>query len=314
MNNPDLIDFGANTAFPPLPLQEWQDTKDTLHLYVQIVGKIRLALFPHINHWWNVTLYVSPRGLTTRAIPYQYGSIEIEFDFIDHALVVTTSNGVRRQFALHDGLSVAEFYHNTFALLAELGVEATIRAIPYDMATAEPFATNTQNASYNKEYIERFRRILVGINGIFEEFRGRFTGKSTPVHLFWHSFDLVLTRFSGRPAPIRDGAGLVEREAYSHEVISFGFWAGDANIPAAAFYAYTAPEPAGLTSEPLRPNTARWDSLRGGALALLMYDDMRQAESPREAVLEFLESTYQAGARRAGWDTEAFTPLPLRAK
>ncbi len=306
MSNAAATGFGKETVFPPLPLQEWKDTKNTLHLFVQIIGKIRLALFPHVNHWWNVTLYVSPRGLTTRAIPYEYGSFEIEFDFADHALVITTSNGARRQFALHEGLPVAEFYRKVFALLEELGIHATIRAIPYDVFTTEPFATNTQNASYDKDYVTRFWRILVGVNSILEEFRGRFTGKSTPVHLFWHSFDLVVTRFSGRPAPVREGAGLVEREAYSHEVISFGFWAGDDNIPEAALYAYTAPEPGGIADEPLRPDAAYWHTLRGGALALLKYEDMRNAESPRQAALEFLESAYQAGVHRAGWDREAF--------
>jgi uncharacterized protein DUF5996 len=299
------------TAFPALPLAEWKDTKTTLHLYLQIVGKIRLALFPRLNHWWHVTLYVSPRGLTTRGIPYGNGNFEIEFDFKDHALKIKCDTGESREFALHDRLTVAEFYRQVFENLNALGIEAKIWAVPYDVSSKTPFAEDIENMSYDKEYIEKFHHILVGVDNIFEEFRGRFNGKSTPVHVFWHSFDLALTRFSGKPAAVREGAGNVEAEAYSHEVISFGFWAGDDNTPAPAFYSYTAPEPAGLTEEPLRPAEAAWGTLRGGAIALLMYDDIREAESPREKVLEFLESAYQAGAKRAGWDTGSFKLNPL---
>jgi len=303
--------FAKDRAFPPLPLEAWKETKDTLHLYLQIVGKIRLALFPPINHWWHVPLYVSARGLTTRAIPYAYGNFQMDFDFIEHALMITTSDGARRQFPLRDGLSVSEFYQNVFADLAALGINVEIRAVPYEAGSEEPFATDTQHAAYDQEYVERFWRILVAVDDIFEEFRGRFIGKSTPVHLFWHSFDLALTRFSGRPAPVREGAGVVERQAYSHEVISFGFWAGDDNVPAPAFYSYTAPEPEGLTDEPLRPEAAYWGTLRGGAMALLLYEEVRKAESPRADVLDFLESAYQAGANRAGWDQETFKLKPL---
>ena len=311
MSDLDSVSFSKDAAFPPLPLEEWKETKNTLHLYLQIVGKIRLALFPRLNHWWHVPLYVFARGLTTRAIPYAYGNFEIEFDFIDHALVIKTCGGARRSFSLHDGLSVSEFYKNVFTNLSALGINVEIRAVPYEASSDEPFETDTLHAAYDKEYVERFWRILVGVDDILEEFRGWFIGKSTPVHLFWHSFDLALTRFSGRPAPPLEGAGMVEREAYSHEVISFGFWAGDDNVPAPAFYSYTAPIPEGLTDEPLRPEAAYWGTSRGSALALLMYDDVRKAESPREVVLEFLESAYQAGANRAGWDKENFRLKPL---
>ena len=259
MSTDDGANFGKESMFPPLPLADWQETKNTLHLYLQIVGKIRLALFPHLNHWWHVPLYVSSRGLTTQAIPYGYGNFEIAFDFIEHRLMITTSNGTRRQFSLQDGLSVSEFYQTLFAQLAALGIQVKIRAVPYKISSQEPFETDTQHAAYDKEYIERFWRILAGVDTIFETFRGRFIGKSTPVHVFWHSLDLALTRFSGRLAPVREGAGLVDREAYSHEVISFGFWAGDDNVPAPAFYSYTAPEPEGLTAEPLRPEAAYWE-------------------------------------------------------
>jgi len=292
--------------FPPLPLSEWEETKMTLHLYVQIIGKIRLALYPFINHWWHAALYVSPNGLTTQAVPYNYGSFEIALDLFHHQLIITTSGGTQRAFPLSNGLSVSEFYKNLIDNLYALNIHVKIRAVPYGLSTQEPFATDTTHASYNKEHIEKFRQILIGVNGIFEEFRGWFTGKSTPVHLFWHSFDLALTRFSGKPAPRREGAGKVDQEAYSHEVISFGFWWGDDDIPEPAFYSYTSPEPEGLIKEPLVPKEAYWGSIRGGAIALLMYNEVRKSGSPRDMVLEFLESAYQAGANRAGWDKSQF--------
>ena len=312
MNQSNLNGLSKAAAFPPLPLEEWKTTKNTLHLYLQIVGKIRLSLFPRLNHWWHVPFYVSTRGLTTRPIPYKNGNFEIEFDFIEHKLRFFTSSGERREFDLRDGLTVAEFYQKVFENLSELDIETKIWAMPYEAPSTTPFAENTENKSYNKEYIERFRRILIGINDIFEEFRGSFLGKSTPVHLFWHSFDLALTRFSGKPAPVREEASSVEREAYSHEVISFGFWAGDDNVSAPAFYAYTAPEPENLTEEKLQPGSAFWGESGSGHLALLMYDDVRNSESPRETVLGFLESAYQAGAKRADWDIEKFKLKSLK--
>ena len=311
MNLKNSTVFGSENAFPPLPLNEWKATKNTLHLYLQIVGKIRLKLFPRQNHWWHATFYVNTHGLTTRPIPYGFGNFEIEFDFIEHALVITRHDGKRKSFALRDGLTVADFYRQTFDSLAALSIETEIWAVPYEAASKTPFAEDTENKSYDKEYVERFHRVLIGANDIFEEFRGRFIGKSTPVHLFWHSFDLALTRFSGKRAPVRQEAGMVEREAYSHEVVSFGFWAGDDNVSAPAFYSYTAPEPENLTDERLKPDAAMWNTDKG-AMAILMYDDARKANSPREAILAFLESAYQAGAKRAGWDLEKFTLNPLK--
>lgn len=306
MNQPNPNAFSKESAFPPLPLEQWKATKNTLHLYLQIVGKIRLGLFPRQNHWWHVPFYVSTRGLTTRPIPCGSGNFEIEFDFIRHQLKILTSGGARREFALEDGLTVAEFYRKVFENLSALGIETKIWAVPYEAPSTIPFAVNTENKSYDKEYIERFRRILIGVNDIFEEFRASFIGKQTPVHLFWHSFDLALTRFSGKSAPVRADARSVERQAYSHEVISFGFWAGDDNVTAPAFYSYTAPEPQDLAEEKLQPEQAFWNASGSGHLALLMYDDVREAESPREMVLEFLESAYRAGAKRAGWRAEEF--------
>ena len=292
-------------AFPELPLADWKETKNTLHLFLQIVGKIRLENHPPINHWWNVPFYVTPFGLTTATIPYGFGSFEIEFDFVAHELRMRTSRGESESFALEDGLTVAAFYRQVFENLEALGIDTKIKAIPYEAPTETPLTKCTDFKSYDREYIERFRRILNSVNDIFTEFRGRFIGKSTPVHLFWHSFDLAVTRFSGRKAPDKPEAGEVERRAYSHEVISFGFWAGDENVPAPAFYSYTAPEPENLPDKPLDPASAEWNT-DNGAMALLMYDDVRNSDDPRRAILEFLESAYQAGAKSAGWDTEKF--------
>jgi hypothetical protein len=294
-------------TFPEMPLDAWRPTKNTLHLYCQIVGKIRLAMHPRLNHWWHVPLYVSPRGLTTRTIPYTGGNFEIEFDFQSHKLEIRTSNGAVEDFALYDGLAVADFYASLFSNLSKLGIEPKIKSIPYEAPSTTPFPDDTENKSYDKIYVERFHQILVKVDDILQDFRGRFIGKSTPVHMFWHSFDLALTRFSGKKATPRDGAGMVEREAYSHEVISFGFWFGDDNVPAPAFYSYTAPEPAGLAEEPLSPSTAKWQEANGSHMALLMYDDVRTSDKPVETIFEFLESAYHAGARRAGWDIKQFT-------
>ena len=291
--------------FPALPLEEWEQSKITLHLYTQIVGKVRLALFPHKNHWWNVPLYVSGRGLTTRTIPFEDRVFEITFDFISHKLVITCSDGAEREISLFDGLTVAEFYEQFFAKLEELGITVQIKATPYDVpGNTEPFPTDRKNHSYQKEYIHRFWQILVQVDSVFQEFRGRFIGKCTPVHLFWHHLDLALTRFSGKKGPEREGISRVEREAYSHEVISFGFWAGDENVREPAFYAYSYPVPEGLMDEPLKPAEATWNEEAG--MALLMYNDVRSSASPRQSILDFLESVYQAGANRAGWDVEAF--------
>lgn len=289
-------------VFPEIPLDAWRATKNTLHLYCQIVGKIRLAMHPHVNHWWHVTLYVSPRGLTTRNIPNGGGSFEIEFDFRDHVLKISTSDGRIEDFALYDGLTVADFYASIFSNLSKLGIKPKIKPVPYEAPSTTPFREDTENKSYDKECIERFHEVLVQVDDVFEEFRGKFVGKSTPVHLFWHSFDLALTRFSGKRVEPREGAGMVEREAYSHEVISFGFWFGDdKTVPTPAFYSYTAPEPTGLSDEPLEPGQAAWNTDKG-AMALLMYDDARKEADPRQTVLDFLESAYRAGAKLAGWD------------
>ena len=304
------------TRFLEIPLDAWRPTKNTLHLYCQIVGKIRLAMHPRLNHWWHVPLYVSPRGITTRTIPYNGGNFEIEFDFREHCLLIKTSSGETEDFALFDGLSVADFYSSLFANLAKLDIEPKIWAVPYEAPSTTPFAQDNENKSYDKKYVERFHQTLVAVDDILEEFRGRFIGKSTPVHMFWHSFDLALTRFSGKKAPTMPEANMVTQEAYSHEVISFGFWFGDdKTVPAPAYYSYTAPEPAGLADEPLTPTSSKWVESNGAHLALLLYDDVRTLPNSREAVLDFLESSYQAGAKRAGWDIEALQyPFDRRSR
>lgn len=295
----------AAEIFPPLPIEEWEDTKNTLHLFFQIVGKIRLTLFPKMNHWWHVTLYLSPRGMTTRPIPYKDIIFEIEFDFIEHKLFISTSRGQSKTFSL-EATSVAEFYDKIFSSLHELGVDVNIKATPYDVPFSEqPFESDKKHSAYDKEYVNRYWRILVQVNSVFEEFRAKFIGKSTPVHLYWHHADLAVTRFSGKKAPLMEGGTNADKEAYSHEVISFGFWAGDENVRAPAFYSYTYPEPQGLAEEPLAPEQAIWNT-DNGAMAVLMYDDLRNHGSPRQALLDYLESAYLAGAKRANWDLDEF--------
>lgn len=300
MTNPSL-----EPQLPALPIEAWEDTKNTLHLYLQIVGKIRMALFPKLNHWWHVPLYVSSRGLTTRLIPYRDGCFEIEFDLREHKLTIESSTAGHRTFALA-GQSVAEFYNQLFDALAALSIQVEIRALPYDTPFSTiPFAEDQEHASWDAEYVTRFWQALLGINSVFETFRGNFLGKSTPVHLFWHHMDLALTRFSGRAAPYQGGTA-ADREAYSHEVISFGFWAGDAQVREPAFYAYVYPEPDGLGTQPLRPQQAHWTTAPGYNMAYLSYDAARTSDAPRAALLEFLDSTYQAGAKTAGWDMATF--------
>ena len=285
--------------WPELPLAAWQDTYATLHMWTQIVGKVRLALSPRINQWWEVALYVNARGLTTSAIPYEGRIFEVQFDFIDHRLIIQTSWGSSRILALR-AQSVADFYAEFMSALQSLGIAVKIWTMPVEVPNPVRFTSDTQHASYDPEYANRFWRILVSCENIFQEFRAGFIGKDSPIHFFWGSFDLCVTRFSGRRAPERAGADVVAREAYSHEVISAGFWPGGGDIKGAAFYAYAAPEPAGFAGQTVKPAAAFYHPVMKEFL--LMYDDVRRAGSPREAVLGFLQSTYDAGANLAGWD------------
>ena len=295
-----MNDFTASTeSWPALPLEAWQDTYATLHMWTQIVGKVRLAQSPLINHWWEVPLYISARGLTTSAIPYPQGIFEIEFDFLHHNLIIQTSQGPSKTIALAPR-TVADFYHEFTAALSALGIEVKIWKMPVEIPNPIAFDRDTQHASYDPEYAARFWRVLLLTNSIFTEFRSRFIGKNSPVHFFWGSFDLAVTRFSGRRAPEREGADRITREAYSHEVISAGFWPGGGEIKGPAFYTYAAPEPAGYGQSRVRPDKAFYHS--GMKEFFLMYDDVRSDPSPRSALLEFLQSTYEAGANLAKWN------------
>ena len=286
-------------AWPALPLEAWQDTRDTLHMWTQIVGKVRLALCQPLNHWWQVTFYVSARGLTTSPIPYAGGVFEVEFDFENHNLIIQTSGGARKVLPLVPQ-SVADFYREFMAALKSLGIEVKIWTMPQEVPNPIAFERDTKHASYDREYVSRFWRILLLTDTVFKGFRSRFLGKSSPVHFFWGSFDMAVTRFSGRRAPPREGADRITREAYSHEVISAGFWPGSGEIKGAAFYAYAAPEPAAFGESRIRPATAFYDKTMHEFF--LMYDDVRQASSPKAALLEFLQSTYDAGANLGKWD------------
>ncbi len=287
-----------NPAWPELPLEAWQDTYSTLHMWTQIVGKVRLALSPPVNHWWHVALYVNSRGLTTSAIPCPGGVFEIQFDFIDHTLIIRSSWNASKTLALRPQ-SVAAFYSEFMSALQELGIAVKIWTMPVEIPSPVRFTADTQHASYDPEYAHRLWRILVSCERVFHEFRSPFIGKCSPVHFFWGSFDLCVTRFSGRRAPERPEADAITREAYSHEVISAGFWPG-AGYKGPAFYAYAAPEPAGFPQQKVQPAQAFYHPELHEFL--LMYDDVRKAASPPDALLSFLQSTYSAGANLAKWD------------
>jgi hypothetical protein len=291
-------------ALPPLAYEEWNATRVTLRLFLQIVGKIRLALAPPKNHWWHVVLYVTPRGLTTGLMPSRAAAFALDFDFVDHELVVRTDSGQVETIPLRDGLSVAAFHEQLFTLLARLGIEVEILAQSYGDPTPVPFADDLTDASYDSDAVERFWRILSTSALVFEEFAGWFNGKTSPVHLFWHGLDLAVTRFSGRRAPEPPTSNFVNHEAYTHEVISCGFWAGDESVRAPTYYSYTYPEPPGLAEQLLEPEAARWVEVGSGHQGRIAYEDVRVADSPREALLGFLQSAYEAGARTAGWPME----------
>jgi len=287
--------------WPALPLAEWVATRDTLHMWTQMVGKLRLALSPYVNHWWQVPLYVSARGLSTSAIPYAGGIFEAEFDFIEHALRFTTSSGETKSIALAPR-SVAEFYGEFLATLKSLRIDAKIWPIPVEIPNPIRFDQDTQHASYDCEYANRFWRVLVAIDKVLKEFRGRFIGKASPVHFFWGSFDLAATRFSGRRAPDRF-TDRVMREAYSHEVSSAGWWPGGGDITEPMFYAYAAPVPDKFSVARVEPRRAFYHAQLGEFL--LPYEAVRTASDPRAALMDFLQSTHEAAANLANWDRAA---------
>ena len=293
-------------AFPAIPYPDWRDSLATVHRFAQVVGKIRLAASPRRNHWWNVPFHLTGRGITARPMGRD-PIFTIDFDFLDHRLDINTIEGRRHSFAL-PGLAVAEFTTALHRGMDAVGVDVAIaRPHPFDLLDADrPFAADTEHHSYDPPAVNRYWRVLSQVNLILEEFASGFSGKTSPVHHFWHTFDIAMTRFADRHIDQPPTADSVTREAYSREVISFGFWFGDENFPEPAFYSYTAPEPEGLASEPLRPDAASWTESRGSHLAVLRYDDVRTLPDPRAAVLEFYESAYQAGARRAAWDIDRY--------
>ncbi|MGA2739969.1 MAG: DUF5996 family protein [Bryobacteraceae bacterium] len=288
-----------STSWPPLPLAEWEDTRATLHMWTQVVGKVRLALSAPMNHWWQVPLYVSARGLTTSAIPYGGGAFEMEFDFAARNLAIRKSGQPDTLVRLY-ARSVADFYHEVMAALGAMGIDVRIWSTPVEIANPIPFPDDHEHASYDPEYVDRFHRILLLADATLKEFRGRFIGKASPVHFFWGSFDLAATRFSGRRAPEREGADPVTREAYSHECCSAGFWPGGGEIAGPAFYSYAAPEPAGYAGYGVLPAAALYHT--GLHEFLLMYDDVRRAASPGAALLDFFQTTYDAAANLGKWD------------
>ncbi|HYX64137.1 MAG TPA: DUF5996 family protein [Burkholderiales bacterium] len=301
--------------WPSLPYPEWKDTFETLRLWLQAVGKVRLVQSPWVNHQWHVALYVTARGLTTSPIPHGTRVFQIDFDFIEHRLAIASCDGGRRGFGL-EPQPVCVFYRRLFSLLAELDLPVTINRKPNELAEAIPFDEDDVHRSYDAGYANRFWRALVQADRVFKIFRGRFAGKCSPVHFFWGSGDLAVSRFSGRRAPAHPGGApnmpdALLREAYSHECSSCGFWPGGDNAPYPFFFSYAYPAPAGFAQAPVRPNVARFDA--GLGEFVLPYDAVRESAEPDATLLDFLQSTYEAAANLAGWDRAALElKLPQR--
>jgi Family of unknown function (DUF5996) len=295
----------AGEVWPDLPIAAWADTRDTLHLWTQVVGKIRLALAPMVNHWWQVPLYVTCRGLTTSPVPYGSRMFQVDFDLTDHRLLIQTSDGREESFPLRP-CTVADFHAEVMGRLRALGIEVRIWTTPVELEHPIPFEADREHAAYDAEYAHHFWRVLAQADRVMGAFRARFLGKVSPVHFFWGSFDLAVTRFSGRPAPRHPGApnvaDCVTREAYSHEVSSCGFWPGGAGFDA-VFYAYAYPQPPGFAEAAVRPAAASFSRDLGEFV--LPYDALRRTEAPDAALLDFLQSTYEAAADLAGWDRAA---------
>ena len=298
---------GASNQWPPLPFAEWKDTAITLHMWTQIVGKIRLVLSPWTNHSWHVTLYVTSRGLTTSPIPHGSYTFEILFDFIDHQLLIDKSDGARRTIPLKPQ-SVAEFYRSVMKTLSDLELPVTINTMPNEIENPIPFDQDEEHRSYDREYANRFWHVLVQSDRVFKEFRSRFCGKCSPVHFFWGSFDLAVTRFSGRSAPPHPGGvphlpDEITREAYSQEVSSLGFWPGNAAAPTPLFYSYAYPEPPGFAQAKIQPDSAFYEAkLRE---FILPYDAVRSAEKSDQVLLDFAQSAYDAASKLGKWDRDA---------
>jgi Family of unknown function (DUF5996) len=305
----ELVQQQTRSEWPELAWADWQKTAETLHMWTQIVGKTRLALSPLQAHWWNVPLYVSARGLTTSAMPYGAEFLEIEFDFVSHMLRYRLSTGASLATPLRPQ-TVADFYAEYQRNLAALGVAVKINPVPAEMKNPIPFAEDVVHADYDAEAAHRFWRVLLRVEQILLRFSSGFVGKVSPVHFFWGSFDLAVTRFSGRPAPVRPDADAITREAYSHEVISAGFWPGNGGFGKAAFYCYAAPAPSGLDSATIRPPDAGYNSDLGEFIYL--YEEMRRSAAPEDDLMLFLESTYSAAADLARWDRSSLERAPGR--
>ncbi|MFM2288093.1 MAG: hypothetical protein RL684_1236 [Pseudomonadota bacterium] len=306
------MNASSASAWPPLPLAAWRDTYATLHLWTQIVGKTRLAFAPMQNHWWQVTLYVTPRGLSTSAVPCGTRSFEVAFDFIEHRLSILASDGRAEAFALAP-MTVAEFFARYLAALRRLGIVPRLMATPVEIETAIPFADDRTHATYDADAARRCWQVLAQVERVLQRFRGRFVGKQSPVHFFWGSFDLAATRFCGRRAPRHPGGApncpdYVMVEAYSHECASCGFWPGGGAVAEPVFYAYAYPEPPGYAAQPVRPAAAAYDARMREFL--LPYEAVRAAAEPDRMLLEFLQSTYEACAELAHWDRAALERPP----
>jgi hypothetical protein len=299
--------YQLSEAWPALPFAEWKDTAATLHMWTQIVGKIRLTLTPWINHSWHVTLYLTARGLTTSPIPHGFAVFEMRFDFIDHQLHILKTDGTRRTIELKSQ-SVAQFYEAVMKELRDLKLPVTINTMPNEIENPIAFSEDEEHRSYDREYANRFWRVLVQSDRVFKEFRSRFCGKCSPVHFFWGSFDLAVTRFSGRAAPPHPGGvphlpDEITREAYSQEVSSLGFWPGNAAMPTPVFYSYAYPEPTGFSGAKIQPDEAYYEpKLRE---VMLPYDAVRTAEKPDQVLLDFAQSAYDAASTLGRWDREA---------
>jgi hypothetical protein len=297
---------GPQGEWPSLPLAGWQETYSTLHMYTQIVGKLRLAFSPRLNHWWQVPLYVTARGLTSSPIPYGDFTFQADFDFVDHMLQLQTSTGDSRRVAL--GPAVKDFYREVMAALRELGIDAHIWTQPVEVLDPIPFEQDDRHATYDQADAHTFWQVLRRVDSTLKEFRGRFTGKCSPVHFFWGSFDLAVTRFSGLPATPPAGADRMTRIGYNAQLSSIGFWPGERNerltVDGPAFYCYAYPSPPEFKDQPVRPSATFYHE--GLGQFLLMYDDVREAPDPAQLILEFAQSTYEAGARLQGWPLQDF--------
>ncbi len=302
--------MAPKTTLPPLAYKGHEQHKITLHLFLQIMGKIRLKMSPRKNHWWYITEYIDTKGFTTGPISYNSGlsTFALTLNVHNHQMEVSTSNGEQKSFSLNDGLTVADFYNKLVGILKDFKIDVQIYDKPFDQGIDKKFNEITYYHHYNKEYVKTLWQIFLWVDGVFKEFSGRFYGKTCPVHLYWHSMDLTVTRFNGNEAPkMPKEARLSDKDAYTHECISFGFWAGDPNMQEPAFYSYTYPSPKGIETEALKPESAMWVENNGSQMGILTYAELIKLNDPRTALLDFLETAYQAGAKAANWDIEKLT-------